>query len=326
MTCRITQPEYPKVRRRPMPTQEQLDRMVAEFEREYPESLSDRLKWWVRRPRHRPHPAVPASGPVGPRGGPDTADGLASGRRRAGGSRRDGGRDARPASGLVRLRPAGAARGPAPARRTGVRGRTPGHAPARCRRSAPLHAQSAGAEGNPAQSDRRGRAVPPCAALQAYLSETRRPATAAGEGRKGRPTTPRQHDGTIHVPHACGRDSLLSGHQAWHKALRRPFRDGLLLYAGGPLPSTPSAHRLRIRRCPGVDHRDGVLPGPGMAGADRRRADGDTGPPAEADAADLSRSSRPTCSGASRSPHRRRSSTSTIRSPTSPSSTRRSRS
>jgi hypothetical protein len=31
-----------------MPTQEQLDRNVAEFERQYPESLAERLAWWVR--------------------------------------------------------------------------------------------------------------------------------------------------------------------------------------------------------------------------------------------------------------------------------------
>ena len=31
-----------------MPTQDQVRQMVAEFEREYPESLSDRLKWWAR--------------------------------------------------------------------------------------------------------------------------------------------------------------------------------------------------------------------------------------------------------------------------------------
>ncbi|MGA7501453.1 MAG: hypothetical protein WBX00_32365 [Isosphaeraceae bacterium] len=31
-----------------MPTQDQVRQMVAEFEHEYPESLSDRLKWWAR--------------------------------------------------------------------------------------------------------------------------------------------------------------------------------------------------------------------------------------------------------------------------------------
>ncbi len=31
-----------------MPTQEQLRQHVAEFERQYPESLSDRLVWWAR--------------------------------------------------------------------------------------------------------------------------------------------------------------------------------------------------------------------------------------------------------------------------------------
>jgi hypothetical protein len=31
-----------------MPTQEQAHRLGAEFERQYPESLSDRLKWWVQ--------------------------------------------------------------------------------------------------------------------------------------------------------------------------------------------------------------------------------------------------------------------------------------
>ena len=31
-----------------MPTQDQLRRRTADFEREYPESLSDRLQWWVR--------------------------------------------------------------------------------------------------------------------------------------------------------------------------------------------------------------------------------------------------------------------------------------
>lgn len=30
-----------------MPTQEHVERLVAEFERQYPESLSDRLKWWA---------------------------------------------------------------------------------------------------------------------------------------------------------------------------------------------------------------------------------------------------------------------------------------
>jgi hypothetical protein len=31
-----------------MPTQDQLQRLVAEFEREFPESLIDRLNWWAR--------------------------------------------------------------------------------------------------------------------------------------------------------------------------------------------------------------------------------------------------------------------------------------
>jgi hypothetical protein len=31
-----------------MPTKEQLDRDVAEFEGQYPESLSDRLQWWAQ--------------------------------------------------------------------------------------------------------------------------------------------------------------------------------------------------------------------------------------------------------------------------------------
>jgi hypothetical protein len=31
-----------------MPTQDHVQRLVAEFERQYPESLIDRLKWWAR--------------------------------------------------------------------------------------------------------------------------------------------------------------------------------------------------------------------------------------------------------------------------------------
>jgi hypothetical protein len=30
-----------------MPTQEQLERSVADFERQYPDSLADRVKWWA---------------------------------------------------------------------------------------------------------------------------------------------------------------------------------------------------------------------------------------------------------------------------------------
>ena len=142
-----------------MPTQDQVRQMVAEFEHEYPESLSDRLKWWARVlgiDRIRLFRLLGLSGAEAARTPLAALPQVVA-------SHEDLAEMVDEMLGqllasfdydLPAFRTAAHCPvGPASTERA------PGHAPARCRRSAPLHPSSAGAEWNPAQRDRCRRAV-----------------------------------------------------------------------------------------------------------------------------------------------------------------------
>ena len=268
-----------------MPTQEQLRQRTADIERNYPESLSDRIPWWAR---------------------VLDIDRVRGFLRLLGLSGSEAART--PLTALPRVVEAQvdqaeivddmlgqllASFGLRPASLAHCTTRARGHLPPRKSTGQAPSGEDVPLPYMPSPQVRRGILLNQIVAggpfalqtLQAYLSEKRRLATAAGKANGLRLAAASITGRSMFHTPAAG--TLYIGSPGRRRGLPVFFPGSGPTAALGVVTAAPSAYRVRIRRRPGGDHRDGLLPGPGMEGADRRRPDGDPDAPAEADAAGL---------------------------------------